>query len=115
MLLSLLLESCTQPSVHEPNSVTLTFADQQWVSKQYVEEYQEELRQFTQRTGIRVNFPPSPESTRDQLAFRQELLGTGASGPDHGKLRLHGFTSVQNAGVERCTTQAHLEHQQNQN
>lgn len=82
ILLSLLLESCAQPSVHEPSSVTLTFADQQWVSKQYVEEYQEELKQFTQQTGIRVNFPPSPESTRDQLAFRQDLLGTGASGPD---------------------------------
>ena len=82
VLLSFLLESCTQPAVREPASVTLTFADQQWVSKQYVEEYQEELREFTEQTGIRVNFPPSPESTRDQLAFRQELLGTGASGPD---------------------------------
>lgn len=82
VLLLLFLESCTQPSVHEPTSVTLTFADQQWVSKQYVEEYQEELRQFTQQTGIRVNFPPSPESTRDQLAFRRDLLGTGASSPD---------------------------------
>ncbi len=81
-LLSPLLESCTQPSVHEPTAVTLTFADQQWVSKQYVEEYQEELRQFTRQTGIRVNFPPSPESTRDQLSLRQKLLGTGASGPD---------------------------------
>ena len=82
VLLLSLLEGCTQPSVHEPTSVTLTFADQQWVSKQYVEEYQEELREFTQQTGIRINFPPSPESTRDQLAFRQALLGTGASGPD---------------------------------
>jgi hypothetical protein len=56
--------------------------DVQWASKQHVEEYRQELKQFTRETGIQVNFPPSPESTKEQLALRQELLKTGASGPD---------------------------------
>jgi len=82
VFLLLLLEACTGSSVREPSRVTLTFVDQQFVSKQYVEEYKQELQQFTRETGIQVNFPPSPESTREQLALRQELLKMGASSPD---------------------------------
>jgi trehalose/maltose transport system substrate-binding protein len=80
VLLALLLNGCTHQSVHGP--ITLTFVDLQWASKQHVEEYQQELKQFTRETGIQVNFPPSPESTLEQLALRQQLLKTGASGPD---------------------------------
>jgi trehalose/maltose transport system substrate-binding protein len=80
VLLAFLLNGCTHQSVHEP--IALTFVDLQWASKQHVEEYQQELKQFTRETGIQVNFPPSPESTLEQLALRQELLKTGAAGPD---------------------------------
>jgi trehalose/maltose transport system substrate-binding protein len=80
VLLAFLLNGCTHPSGREP--ITLTFVDLQWASKQHVEEYKQELQQFTRETGIQINFPPSPESTLEQLALRQELLKTGASGPD---------------------------------
>lgn len=80
VLLAFLLNGCARQPV--PGPVTLTFVDLQWASKQHVQEYKQELQQFTRQTGIQVNFPPSPESTLEQLALRQELLKTGASGPD---------------------------------
>jgi trehalose/maltose transport system substrate-binding protein len=79
VLLSLLLEGCTRPSTHEP--VTLTFLEE-WTTKTLGEGRQQELKQFTRETGIRVKLLPSPESTREKLALWQELLSTGASGPD---------------------------------
>jgi trehalose/maltose transport system substrate-binding protein len=79
VLLSLLLEGCVRPSVHEP--VTLTLLEE-WTNKAFSEGRQQELQQFTRETGIRVKLLPSPESARDKLALWQELLGTGASGPD---------------------------------
>jgi len=79
VLLSLLLESCTKPSAHEP--VTLTFVEE-WSNKTLSEARQQELQQFTRETGIRVNLLPSPESARQKLVLWRELLGTGASGPD---------------------------------
>ena len=80
VLLSLLLQSCTRPSVHAP--VTLTFLDQEWATTTFNEERERELQQFTRETGIQVKLLPSPESTREQLALWRELLGPGASGPD---------------------------------
>ena len=79
MLLSLLLESCGRPSVREP--VTLTLLEE-WTNKTVSEGRQQELQQFTRETGIRVTLLPSPESAREKLALWQELLATGASGPD---------------------------------
>jgi trehalose/maltose transport system substrate-binding protein len=80
VLLSLLfLEGCTRPSVHEP--VTLTLMEE-WTTKTFSEGRQQELQQFTRETGIQVKLLPSPESAREKLALWQELLGTGASGPD---------------------------------
>ena len=79
VLLSLLLEGCTRPSVHEP--VTLTLLEE-WTNKTFSEARQQELQQFTRETGIRVSLLPSPESARQKLALWKELLGTGASGPD---------------------------------
>jgi trehalose/maltose transport system substrate-binding protein len=78
--LLMLLEGCTRPAVHAP--VTLVLLDRESVSKPYLEEYQKELQEFTRETGILVNLLPSPESTDEQLALWQELLKTGASGPD---------------------------------
>jgi trehalose/maltose transport system substrate-binding protein len=79
VLLLLLLEGCTRPSVHEP--VTLTLLEE-WTTKTFSEAREQELQQFTRETGIRVKLLPSPESAREKLALWQELLGTGASGPD---------------------------------
>src|SRR5271169_6602661 len=79
VLLGLLFEGCTRPPVHEP--VTLTLLEE-WTTKTFNEARQQELQQFTQESGIRVKLLPSPESAREKLALWQELLKTGASGPD---------------------------------
>jgi len=78
-LLFFLLDGCARPSAHEP--VTLTLLEE-WTTKTFNEGRQQELQQFTRETGIQVKLLPSPESTREKLALWQELLGTGASGPD---------------------------------
>src|SRR6266478_2916799 len=79
VLLSLLLEGCTRPAIHEP--VTLTLLEE-WTTKTFSEEREQELQQFTRETGIRVKLLPSPESARQKLALWQELLAAGAAGPD---------------------------------
>jgi trehalose/maltose transport system substrate-binding protein len=79
VLLSLLLEGCARQSVHEP--VTLTLVEE-WTSKSFSDARQQELRQFTRETGIRVNLLPSPESARQKLILWKELLGGRASDPD---------------------------------
>jgi trehalose/maltose transport system substrate-binding protein len=79
VLLSLLLEGCTRPTVHEP--VTLTFLEE-WSNKTFSDARQQELQQFTRETKIRVSLLPSPDSARQRLVLWRELLGTGASGPD---------------------------------
>jgi len=79
VLLSLLLQGCARPSVHEP--VTLTLLEE-WSNKTFSEARQQELQQFTRETGIRVKLLPAPESAREKLALWQDLLGTGESSPD---------------------------------
>jgi trehalose/maltose transport system substrate-binding protein len=79
VLLSLLLEGCGRPTVHEP--VTLTLLEE-WSDKTFSDARQQELQQFTRETGIRVSLLPSPDSARQRLAMWKELLGTGAAGPD---------------------------------
>jgi trehalose/maltose transport system substrate-binding protein len=78
-LLALLLEGCAGPSPQEPATLTLL---EEWTTKTLSEGRQQELEQFTRETGIRVKLLPSPESAREKLALWQELLETGASGPD---------------------------------
>ena len=78
-LLALLLEGCAGPSTKEPATVTLL---EEWTTRTMSEGRQQELEQFTRETGIRVRLLPSPESAREKLALWQELLKTGAAGPD---------------------------------
>src|ERR1700694_822615 len=78
-LAALLLEGCAAPSNQEPATLTLL---EEWTTRSTSEGRQQELEQFTRETGIRVKLLPSPESTREKLALWQELLNTGASGPD---------------------------------
>jgi len=80
VLLSLLLQGCARPTVHEP--VTLTLLDQEWTTRKFTEAREQELQQFARETGIRVKMLPAPESAREKLVLWQELLATGASGPD---------------------------------
>ena len=79
VLLSLLLEGCTKPAVHEPVTLTL---QEEWTNKEFSEARQQELQQFTRETGIRVSVLPSTDSARQRLAMWKELLGSGASGAD---------------------------------
>ena len=69
--LSLLLEGCTRPSVHQP--VTLTLLEE-WTQMTFGQGRQHELQQFTRETGIQVRLLPAPESAREKLALWQELL-----------------------------------------
>jgi len=55
---------------------------EEWTTRTMSEGRQQELEQFTRETGIRVRLLPSPESAREKLALWQELLKTGAAGPD---------------------------------
>jgi len=80
VLLSLLLQGCARPSVHEP--VTLTLLGQEWRTTEFNQGWQQELQQFTNETGIQVRLLPSPEAVREQLTFWRESLARGASGPD---------------------------------
>src|SRR5258708_19074958 len=75
VLLSLLLQGCARPTVHEPITLTLL---EEWTTKPYTEERQQELKQFTRETGIQVKLLPSPETARQRLVLWKELLETGA-------------------------------------
>src|SRR5258708_9606584 len=77
VLLSLALQGCARPSVHEP--VTLTLLDQEWTTKTFGERRQAELQQFTRETGIQVKLLPSPEPVHQQLTFLRTSLGTSPS------------------------------------
>lgn len=80
VLLSFFLCGCKAQPEREP--VTLVLLNRTWVESPYFEAYKQELQDFTKETGIQVVSPPAPESTQQQLALQQELLGRGASSPD---------------------------------
>ena len=62
--------------------VALTLIDQAWSSRQYQQRLNDELAQFAQQTGIRVEFLPAPETAAEQLATFRNLLEGSAPGPD---------------------------------
>ena len=62
--------------------ITLTLIDQSWVDEISQERLQEELKQFTNETGIRVEVLPAPEGAVEQLAAWRKLLESGARIPD---------------------------------
>ena len=62
--------------------ITLTLIDQSWVDEVSQERLQEELKQFTNETGIRVEVLPAPEGAVEQLAAWRKLLESGARIPD---------------------------------
>ena len=55
---------------------------QAWSSRDYRPRFNDVLGQFTQQTGIRVEFLPAPETAVEQLATSRKLLEGGAPVPD---------------------------------
>jgi trehalose/maltose transport system substrate-binding protein len=62
--------------------VALTIIDQSWVDKESQAILSEELKRFTDQTGIRVQVMPAPEVAVDQLSTWRNLLESGAKVPD---------------------------------
>jgi trehalose/maltose transport system substrate-binding protein len=81
LLAFLAMQACHTTSPSAPGK-TLTLIDQAWSSREYQRRLNEELAQFTQQTGIRVEFLPAPETAAEQLATWCKLLESGAKVPD---------------------------------
>src|SRR5579864_2159568 len=81
LLVFFVMQACHQTSSSAPVK-TLTLIDQAWSSREYQRRLNEELAQFTQQTGIRVEFLPAPETAAEQLATFRKLLEGGAKVPD---------------------------------
>ncbi|HVO61012.1 MAG TPA: ABC transporter substrate-binding protein [Terriglobales bacterium] len=65
-----------------PSEIKLILIDQNWVDKEYQRRLNEQLAEFTRKSGIRVEVLPAPETAVDQLATWRRLLESGAKVPD---------------------------------
>ena len=74
-------QGCTKPG-KPPAGITITLIDQSWVDKESQGRLNEELRRFTDSSGIRVEVLPAPETAVEQLATWRKLLESGAGVPD---------------------------------
>lgn len=79
LLISLGL-GCARRPPHQP--VTLTYLDVEWDTPDNMPALAEDLKDFTEETGIRVRRLPRPDGSLNQLALWRELLQKGASSPD---------------------------------
>ena len=70
-------QACNKTNQAAPEMV-LTIIDQSWLDKPSQALLREELNQFTQETGIRVQVLPAPEVALDQLDTWRNLLESGA-------------------------------------
>ncbi len=61
---------------------SLTFLDLEWDVRDRLPGLAQDLRDFTQETGIQVNRLPGPDGSLNQLALWRELLRKGGSSPD---------------------------------
>ena len=80
-LVAIVAQGCHKAAQSAPVK-TLTLMDQTWVSRDYQRRLNGELVLFQQRTGIRVDFLPAPETTTEQLATYRKLLDNRAKVPD---------------------------------
>ena len=71
-----------KPAGQPAAAITLTVIDQNWPDQESRRHRNEQLRRFTNETGIRVEVLPSPESAVDQLAVWRKLLEKHATVPD---------------------------------
>ena len=74
-------EGCA-PSIKAPAGITVTLIDQRWADKESQSKLHQELQQFTQSSGIRVEVLPAPEAAVEQLAAWRKLLESRARVPD---------------------------------
>jgi trehalose/maltose transport system substrate-binding protein len=74
-------QACNKTNQAAPETV-LTIIDQSWLDKPSQALLSEELKQFTQETGIRVQVLPAPEVALEQLDTWRNLLESGAKVPD---------------------------------
>lgn len=81
-IFGLLTWNACQKTRKPPPSITLKLLDQTWVHQAARRLRDEELRRFTNETGIRVEVLPSPESAVEQLAVWRQLLESHATVPD---------------------------------
>ena len=79
LLLSLSLDCSRQPP-REP--ITLTFLDIEWEANDRLPGLGQDLRDFTQETGVQVKRLPRPAGSLNQLALWRELLQKGSATPD---------------------------------
>jgi len=73
-------QACRQS--RNPGATTLTLIDQNWADKESQNRLNEELRQFTHSSGIRVEVLPAPEAAVEQLATWRKLLDSRVTVPD---------------------------------
>ncbi len=74
-------QACQKPD--KPSAgIVLTLIDQNWVDKESRARLTEELRLFTNESGIAVEILPAPEGALEQLATWRKLLEGGATVPD---------------------------------
>src|ERR1039458_9843497 len=74
-------QGCRESS-RSPAGVTLTLIHQSWIDRDSQRLLNEELQQFTNRSGIRVEILPAPETAVEQLATWRKLLESEAGVPD---------------------------------
>jgi len=74
-------QACNKTNQPAPETV-LTIIDQSWLDKPSQALLSEELKQFTQESGIRVQVLPAPEVALEQLDTWRNLLESGAKVPD---------------------------------
>ncbi|MGB8864561.1 MAG: hypothetical protein WCC71_10725, partial [Candidatus Sulfotelmatobacter sp.] len=74
-------QGCKKTNQAAPE-VVLTIIDQSWLDKPSQALLGEELNQFTNETGIRVQVLPAPEVAVDQLKTWRNLLESGSKVPD---------------------------------
>ena len=81
LLVLVAAQGCNKTTPAAPE-VVLTIIDQSWLDKPSQALLGEELNQFTQETGIRVQVLPAPEVADDQLETWRNLLESGSKVPD---------------------------------
>jgi len=81
ILAALAAEACN--NAHQPASpIAITLIDQGWPDQESRRHRNEELRRFTNETGIRVELLPAPENAVEQLEVWRKMLDSHAAVPD---------------------------------
>ena len=81
-ILSAFLGQACNNTHKPPSPITITLIDQGWPDPESRRHRNEELRRFTNETGIRVEVLPAPESAMEQLEVWRKMLDSHAAVPD---------------------------------